>query len=171
MLEFLGIGTGILDEVLDEMGRAVLPALTTTTTKVIHDAGVVEDVTLAERDLTAKENQGEPRASSLTMPRLLLHLRIECPQPEPVEDYGFYIVRAATRNRIQNKVKIQFRDGIWDGQALFGRKGSSSSIPRLTVLTFTLVDTANLARTVSSSTAAEPGQVISATEGKGSLGP
>ncbi|PBK94197.1 hypothetical protein ARMGADRAFT_88312 [Armillaria gallica] len=43
---------------------------------------------------------------------------------------NFYVVRAGTRNRIQNIVKVQLREGIWDGQTLFGKQGPSLSVPR-----------------------------------------
>ncbi|KAK0200125.1 hypothetical protein DFS33DRAFT_126576 [Desarmillaria ectypa] len=152
VLGYLGIGPGVIDEVLDKMGRVALPALTTTTHSVHEPSnpGVVEEAALAGKDLTAKENKGEHRAPNLVTPRLLLHLRIERRQPEPVEDYGFYIVRAATRNRIRNKVKVQFREGVWDGQALFRTE-----------------DAENRARTGSSSTAAESKQVENAIESEG----
>ncbi|PBK68105.1 hypothetical protein ARMSODRAFT_1085713 [Armillaria solidipes] len=133
VLEYLGIGPGILDEALDEMGRVLLPALATTTDPVdifTNDAGSVAR--------KSKEERGQNSA-------VLIHLRIERRQPEPVEDYGFYIVRTATRNRAQNKVTVEFKAGVWDGQVLVGKQG----------------------RTGSSSTATETDQVSVAAEDKG----
>ncbi len=60
----------IVYETLNEVGRVVLPALTTTT-KLLHmpsNPGVIEDVVLAVKDLPTEDNQGERHASSLTKP-------------------------------------------------------------------------------------------------------
>ncbi|PBK62840.1 hypothetical protein ARMSODRAFT_980468 [Armillaria solidipes] len=173
VLEYLSMGSSIIDKVLDEIrGRVVLPALTmaTTTTKFAHvssNAGLVEDIALYEKDLSAEEHQGECRAPILTMPRLLIHFRIESQQLELIEDYGFYIVRAATRNRTQNEVRVQFRDGIWNWQVLLGKQDSSLLISRPPVPHFYSLDAANHARTCSSSTTVEQGQVINVAEGEG----
>ncbi len=89
------------------MGQAVLPALTMTTISVRtpSEAGVAEDVALAGKDLPAEEKpscESCVESDDANAPE----------QPEPAEDYEFYVVRTATRNRTQNKLKVQFREGI-----------------------------------------------------------
>ncbi len=140
----------------------MLPALTTTT-NLLHvpsNPGVVEG--FASRGKPRGEHRAS--ASSLTLPRHLLHVRIECQQPEPVEDFGCYTVRVATRNRTQNKVKVQSRERISDGQALFGRQGPLFSIPRPPVLKINTIDAANHAGAGSSSTTAGMNQVKKMTK-------
>ncbi len=78
------------------------------------EAGVAEDAALAGKDLPAEE---KPICESCVES----DDADASEQPEPAEDYEFYVVRAATRNRTQNKVKVQFREGIWDGQTPFGK--------------------------------------------------
>ncbi len=95
-----------------------LPALTTTTTISVHtpsEAGVAEDVALAGKDLPAEE---KPSCESCVESN-----DADAPeQPKPVENYGFYIFYiglALTRNLILDKVKVQFREGVWDGHTIF----------------------------------------------------
>ncbi len=69
-----------------------------------------------------------------------------------------------TRNRTQNKVKVQSRERISDGQALFGRQGPLFSIPRPPVLKINTIDAANHAGAGSSSTTAGMNQVKKMTK-------
>ncbi|KAG7441741.1 uncharacterized protein BT62DRAFT_1079896 [Guyanagaster necrorhizus] len=149
VLEYLGVGPGVIDAVLDDMGRVVLLALTTMENSLLlpSNPGVTEDAAL---DRSIEENRGGCLASNSTTPTFLFHFRIERRQPESAEDYGFYIVRAATRTRLQNKVTVKFQVGIWDGQILFGKE-----------------DSANRARTSNSSAAAGTDQVRDNAETEG----
>lgn len=120
VLEYLGIGPCVLDKALDEMGRVLLPALATTTSSVdiLTDLGVASGASSV-----ARNSQTERGRNSAVR----IHVRMERRQPEPVEDYGFYIVRAATRNRAQNKVAVEFKAGTWDGEMLVGKQGQMGS--------------------------------------------
>ncbi|SJL15862.1 uncharacterized protein ARMOST_19370 [Armillaria ostoyae] len=110
VLEYLGIGPGILDGALDEMGRVLLPALATTTSSLdaLINLGAISDVASMARI------QGRTWRTADTQNQLKTTDSISFAPP--------LSIMLRTEQRWNNA-------RVWDGQVLVGKQGRTGSSP------------------------------------------